>query len=455
MTSARSLHPEEVLLQKLLKEPEFPAMLLDDQYRILASHGSYQEYTRLPENAGKRHCYEISHGFSHSCDHYGVFCPLKAAMLSGKSERGLHIHTSSRGREYVDVQVHPVTDFSGRRRFLEVIRPVSLASPEPLPAGLVGSSPAFLHMLDLLVCAARQPYPILLSGESGTGKELVARAIHESGDRANGPFVPVECAGLVPTLFESEMFGHKRGAFTGAFADKKGLLDAAHGGTLFLDEVSEIPLPLQVKLLRVLESFSYRLVGSTEFRQTDFRLICATNRNLHSSVVAGSFRQDIYYRITAFPITLPPLRERRGDIPLLVQALLTRISRRRMFIQAEAMTSLESYRFPGNVRELQNLLERACAMASGDTLTLQHFPDLHGPPEDLLCPDCRHAETSWPGMRPGEILPLEEMERRYLRYALAVHRGSRADLAQQLGIGLRTLFRKLQDMGDTGKIPES
>jgi DNA-binding NtrC family response regulator len=279
---------------------------------------------------------------------------------------------------------------------------------------------------------------VLLLGESGTGKELVAQAIHESSEHAGGPFVPVECAGLTDTLFETELFGHEKGAFTGAIGRKVGLIESARGGTLFLDEVGDIPLGIQVKLLRLLETGTYRRVGGTEPLEADFRLICATHRDLPAMVANETFRGDLYFRISVFPILLPALRERLEDLPLLVDALLRRIpSAVGKRLSPEALHCMEHYAFPGNIRELRNFLERASLLADDENILAQHLPQ--------VCHEsrCRRA----PGLFLGnEILPLDELERRYLQGVVARYEGDRKELAALLGVSERTLYRKLQGL---------
>jgi len=300
--------------------------------------------------------------------------------------------------------------------------------------GLLGSSEVIKHIQDTITKLARSQAPVHISGESGTGKELVARAIHDFSPRNPGPFVPVECSGLTETLFESELFGHEKGAFTGAQYRKDGLVDAARGGTLFLDEVGDIPLSMQVKLLRVLETGTFRRVGSVDAQQVDFRLVCATHRKLWDMVAAGTFREDLYYRISMFPIHLPALRERIQDLPVLIETHLARIdSPRRLRMHADTLACLQVYAFPGNVRELRNILERAVIMTDGDVILPEHLP------EHLLCSG---KGVSGKGAS-GEIMTLEEMERRYLRQVMAQFQGDRHDLARQLGVSDRTLYRKL------------
>jgi two-component system response regulator HydG len=287
-------------------------------------------------------------------------------------------------------------------------------------------------MLELVRRVAPSGTAALLLGESGTGKELVAQAIHQQSGCGQGPFVVVECSGLTETLFESELFGYEKGAFTGANQRKIGLVESASGGTLFLDEVGDIPLSLQVKLLRLLETGTFRRVGGVETLRADFRLIAATHRDLKTMVERGSFRRDLYYRLSVFPIDLPALRERREDIALLADTLLTRLAPGRAYTLSEAARSrLQAYDYPGNIRELRNIIERAMLMADGDTLLVEHLP-----PE--LAND---ASAAMPGV--DTIVPLETAELRYLQWALAHHNGDRKSLARQLGISERTLYRKL------------
>src|SRR5215467_12163076 len=241
---------------------------------------------------------------------------------------------------------------------------------------ILGRSPAMTKVFELVRKAARSDANILVLGESGTGKELIARAIHANSPRATQPFVPVDCASLPEPLLESELFGHEKGAFTGAVKAKRGLIEVADRGTLFLDEIAELPLTLQAKLLRVLHERQLRHVGGTAQIDVDVRVVSATNRDLREAAAKGQFREELYYRVNVIAITLPPLRERAGDVQLLVQAFLKRYGAdRSLTIEAEAMAVLERYRWPGNVRELQNVIERACALAEGERITSRDLPD--------------------------------------------------------------------------------
>src|SRR5574337_893739 len=243
---------------------------------------------------------------------------------------------------------------------------------------IIGRSPAMAQVFELVRKAARSEANILIVGESGTGKELVAHAVHVNSRRDAQAFVPVDCASLPEQLLESELFGHEKGAFTGAVRTKPGLMEVAHRGTLFLDEIAELPLGLQVKLLRALQERQIRRVGGTREIGVDVRLVSATNRDLRELVVKGKFREELYYRVNVIPIVLPPLRERKGDIALLAHTFLRKYGQGREVplkgFEPEAMQILEAYAWPGNVRELQNVIERACVLAEGETIAARDLP---------------------------------------------------------------------------------
>ncbi|MBF0368956.1 MAG: sigma 54-interacting transcriptional regulator [Magnetococcales bacterium] len=427
-----------------------PAILLDSTFQILAANEAYQEELGGEKSLEGLHCYEVSHGFDRPCDEAGECCPLKASMESEHAERMLHVHQSTKGCEFVDVEIRPIRDRRGKARYyLEILRPTLVASAEPTPVGLVGKAPAFNQMLELVQRVAKEQTTVLLLGESGTGKELISRAIHEGSDRSKKPFVPVECSGLADNLFESELFGHKKGAFTGAYFDKPGLIEAAHGGTLFLDEIGEVSAQIQVKLLRLLETQTFRRVGSTEAKYVDFRLICATNRNLAEMVKTGLFRKDLYYRISIFPIQLPALRDRREDIGLLANSLLRRYPGKKNYsLSKEALSCLGEYAFPGNIRELQNLLERARILASGHQLKPMHFPGICGEAAPVAFSQAHdfqnHTTDEESLFQIKGVQTLEAVEALYMRHILATFPGKREALAKKLGISLRTLVRKIK-----------
>lgn len=422
------------LLSYLDTLPE-PRIVLDRDYTILGANRAYLDHYHVGDApvAGRR-CHEVSHRFSRPCDEEGESCPLKTSLKSGQPQRVLHIHHTPRGDEHVDVELTPIHNEAGEiEYFVEMIHTVRTASATA-EGKLVGRSPAFKHMLHQVTRAAPSQADVLLLGESGTGKELVAHAVHHASRRNEGPFIAVDCSSLPENLFESELFGYEKGAFSGASQRKQGLVEAANGGTLFLDEVGDIPLGMQVKLLRLLETGTYRRVGGIEPLRADFRLVAATHRDLKQMVADGTFRRDLYYRISTFPILLPPLRERIEDLPLLIETLLKRVSQnRKLTIHPAALLCLSGYDFPGNIRELRNLLERASLLVDSEILLPIHFPD--------PCEEKGTAARS--GKRLGKIMTLEEMERDYLGWQLRHSGLGRRELAERLGISERTLFRKL------------
>ena len=357
---------------------------------------------------------------------------MRKARESRVAERMLHIHHTPRGPEHVDVELRPILDEHGVViAFVERMNRITLASAQPQQQGLVGRSAAFKVALEGLKRAAPAQIPVLLQGESGTGKELFARALHLGSPRAEGPLVVVDCTGLTESLFESELFGYEKGAFTGALQRKTGLAEAAHGGTLFLDEIGEVPLAMQVKLLRLIESGSFRPVGSLRTVHSDFRLVCATHKPLREMAMAGTFREDLYYRISGFPIRLPSLRERAEDLPLLIDTLLQRIAGTAApQIAPQALRVLQAYPFPGNIRELRNVLERARLFADDGVIRSQHLPPEIG--GEGMATQVRHAGLD---------------ERARLAHALESFSGSRSELAKHLGISERTLYRRLKEIG--------
>src|SRR3989475_848080 len=304
---------------------------------------------------------------------------------------------------------------------------------------LVGSSPAMQRIKDVIGKVAVTDSPVLIEGESGTGKELVAAAIHRLSARAKGPFIPVNCSAIPRDLLESEFFGHVRGAFSGAVADALGLFRGANEGTIFLDEIAELPPELQVKLLRVLQEMSVRPVGSTKAHPVDVRVIAATNRNLEQAMHAGTFRQDLFYRLNVIRIQLPSLRERREDISSLVNHFIRRFNKRLRRdvkgISADALSALSGYDFPGNVRELENLIERAFAMGSPDHITLADLSSLTARPSVA------------PSMAGSTVPTLAEVEKELILRALAVYNNDKEEAARALGISRRTIYRRLKEYG--------
>lgn len=416
-----------------------PAIVLSPEYRILAANSAYRYIYRGQTDILGRHCYTVSHRYSLPCDQSGETCPLRESQAAGEARRSLHLHHTPQGREHVDVEIVPLRDSKGRLQyFVEIMRHTRIAATRPGSAELVGISPAFNRMLELVQRVAPTQTTVLLLGESGTGKELVTRALHEASNQAKGALVPVDCSGLTETLFESELFGYEKGAFTGANSRKQGLVEAATGGTLFLDELGDIPLTMQVKLLRLLESGTYRRVGGVEPLEAHFRLVCATHRPLQTMLKNGEFRQDLYYRISTFPIHLPALRERQADLPVLTETLLQRIfPDQTPRLSEAALACLQDYDFPGNIRELRNLLERAALLSDNGVILPQHLPE--------ICAQTQAPAAPENPLFNGDILPLADMEKHYLRWAAQQHKGDRASLADKLGLSERTLYRRLRE----------
>jgi len=303
---------------------------------------------------------------------------------------------------------------------------------------LVGSSAAMKSLFDSLELVAPTSSTVLVTGDTGTGKELVARAIHYNSPRHEGPFVLVNCGAMPETLIEAELFGHRRGAFTGAHADRKGKFEAADGGTLFLDEIGEIPLGLQPKILRVLQSGEIDRLGADRPIAVDVRIVAATHRELEKMVEDGEFRQDLYYRLAVVPLRVPSLKERREDIPLLVEHFLQRMRERTgragLELPPEAFAALGRYDWPGNVRELENLIERLVVMSREDTLDLNHLP--------AKFREGANRESRF--QLPEEGLVLEELERDLILQALRRHQGNRTRAARDLGLTRNTLLYRMQ-----------
>ncbi len=428
-------------LVSFLDEQAEPRIVMDAEYRIVAANRAYAEAFAPGGSVAGRHCYEVSHHFTAPCDQAGEPCPLRMSQESGDVQRVLHLHHTAHGEEHVDVETTPIRDEAGKIiYFVETMRVLKQASGSPAAEGLVGRSASFKRMLSLAMRVAPTNATVLLLGETGTGKELVARMLHETGKNAGGPFVAVDCSGLTESLFESELFGYEKGAFTGALHRKTGLVESARGGTLFLDEVGDIPLPQQVKLLRLLESGTYRRVGSVETLRADFRLICATHRDIDRMVEEETFRRDLFHRISTFPIHVPSLAERVEDIPLLADSFLKRVAvGQNLRLSDSAIEALKRRRYLGNIRELRNLIERATILADGEAISERHFemetPSTSEPVE--------RGEISSDSFVIDTLLPLDEVERRYLDWTTHRFTGERSELAKQLDLSPRTLYRKL------------
>lgn len=429
-------------MRNVLDSYDDPAVLIDADYNVVATNGCYDfRFGRLDEQKSAK-CFALSHGYRRPCDLEGETCPMQAARSSGKRATVLHIHNTPQGKEHVGIDTIPITDGEQNAYFIEVMKPIREVSAEPIANKMIGRSRVFNEMVELIQRVGRTDANVLLTGPSGAGKELAAQALHSVSLRASKPFVTVECSGLTDSLFESELFGHVKGAFTGATQSRPGLVQSANGGTLFLDEVGDVPLHLQVKLLRLIETKTFRPVGDSTPCATDFRLVCATHKNLQEMVTRGAFREDLFHRISTFPITLPSLAERREDLPLLVKSILLRLDDSLpLQLTDEALALLARQSFKGNIRELKNILERAVILRTGDeigadvlarSLSLLPGADGAGDAQDLMA--LARQRTS-----------LEQLEQYYLSSLLDCY-GDKAEVAAVAGCSLRTLYRKLEQL---------
>ncbi|MEW6310517.1 MAG: sigma-54 dependent transcriptional regulator [Pseudomonadota bacterium] len=387
---------------------------------------------RLPDGSGLELVQHIQQQYPH----------LPVAMITAYGSLDTAISALKAGA--FDFVTKPV-DLNRLRELVSTALRLRPSTPEvPSDSRLLGNSPPMKTLRKQIGKLARSQAPVYISGESGSGKELVARLIHEQGARAERPFVPVNCGAIPSELMESEFFGHKKGSFSGAIEDKPGLFQVANGGTLFLDEVADLPLPMQVKLLRAIQEKAVRVVGGAQEVMVDVRILCATHKDLASEVAAGRFRQDLYYRLNVIELRVPPLRERREDIGLLADVMLKRLAAEcgepPARLTADALAKLESYRFPGNVRELENMLERAYTLCeddqikAGDLRLAEAVPAADGQENNLAQID--NLEDH-----------LEEIERKLIMQALEETRWNRTAAAQRLGLTFRSMRYRLKKLG--------
>ncbi|MEW6262614.1 MAG: sigma 54-interacting transcriptional regulator [Thermodesulfobacteriota bacterium] len=419
---------------------------INTHWRVTAFNRRAQEITGYDKDEVLgRFCWDIF-----KSDLCRSACPLKVTLETGVTHMDQDVRIVGRfGRMSILVNTSVLKDRRDRViGAVETFRPVSAGSSlgvlesrggAPL---IVGQCPAVLKLLDQVPDVAAAGASVVIEGESGTGKELFARAIHNESPRAEGPFVAVNCSALAETLLESELFGHEKGAFTGAVNSRAGRFELARGGTLFLDEISEIKPEIQVKLLRILQEKVFERVGGTRPITMDARVIAATNRNLAKEVKAGRFREDLFYRLRTVPLRLPPLRERHEDIPLLVNhfvAKLNAVYRKEVRgVDPKVMTFFQRYAWPGNVREMEHVLEYAFVFVKGPVITMAHLPDMSDqPPKN-------------PSMSPA-LTPPEPWadEKRTILKALEKARGRRQEAAQALGISRSSLWRKMKIHGLT------
>ena len=412
-----------------------PAGNLNDAYRLAETQPFDLCLTdmRLPDGNGIELVKFMQQHFPH----------VPVAMITAHGDMDSAIDALKAGA--FDFVSKPV-DLQVLRSLMDTALRLGDRSP-PQPQRLIGDSRAMQTLRNTITKLARSQAPVYISGESGTGKELVARMIHDQGPRADNPFVPVNCGAIPAELMESELFGHKKGSFTGAASDKPGLFKAAAGGTLFLDEVADLPLHMQVKLLRAIQEKAVRPVGSEMETGVDVRILSASHKDLASLVDAERFRQDLYFRLDVIDLVVPPLRDRPEDIPYLcghiLQKLAARVGATTPVLSASAQSSLVSYRFPGNVRELENILERALTLCEGSEIQDTDLRLSSAPAEDAARADVQE-ESPWPDDLDSV---LENVERQTILNALEEARWNKTTAAKNLGISRRTLRYRLEKLG--------
>ncbi len=426
-----------------------PFVVIDRGFKIIAANRNYLKhygFSQSEEVVG-RYCYEVSHHVDAPCSHHGEHCPLETVFETGQASQVMHIHYDrTGGEEHVQLHSNPLFGNDGEVLYVgEYIYPVSKPGDESM---LIGRSQPMLRLAGLLQRVAPTQTSVLLLGESGVGKERVAQYLHHYSTRAGMPFVIVDCSTLGENLIESELFGHEKGAFTGANNRKKGLFEVADGGTLFIDEIGELPLALQTKLLRVLETGTFRRLGGTDYIRVNVRVLAATNKNLKEMSEQGTFRQDLYYRLSAFPVHIPALREHADDIPALAEHFLLNFEEgdRLAPIPPDVIETLLGYEYPGNARELRNIIERAAILAYGEEILR---------PEHIVFEEGRSTTTG-----AGESFIMSNnnllvrrngrLNEEAVMRALVESNGHRAHAAQLLNVSERTLYRYVQRLRDNG-----
>lgn len=434
----KHLAPQVLDLMEIIDQP---FVLIGRDYRIVAANTRYcRTYDTTPEAVIGRYCHQVSRHRDLPCHLAGGDCPHRQVFEGGESHEVIHTYYDSCGHlERVRIHGHAVRDVNGNLLLGVILTPLPRCDGPPGQTRMIGKSRRFTRTLDELERAARCDAGVLLLGESGTGKELAANMLHTYSERANRPLITVDCTTLTEPLFESELFGHERGAFTGCTGRRSGLAQLADGGTLFFDEIGELSIPMQAKLLRLLDTGHFRRLGGQDVVQTNCRILAATNRDLAGMVDRGEFRADLYYRLACITIRLPPLRERREDIPQLAAALLDEINTRQgkaCRLTQEARLRMERHDFPGNVRELRNRLRRAAAMCS-DGLIGANDLDI----DDDANASPHHADVSAASMT---VKSLETLEAEQIGDLLKRFEGRRREVARALGVSERTLYRKLK-----------
>jgi len=447
-------------LQSIIDATDNGFVVIDKDYNIVAANKAYcTSYGIDSEEIIGHKCHQVSHHSDVPCHLNGEDCPHKKVFETKEPHQVLHIHFDHNNEEeHVRIKGSPVYGTDGRLFLGEAIFPITKSDELSCDKQrMLGTSPSFLACVEEMAGAASSDVPILLNGESGVGKELAAKFIHNKSDRKAHPFISIDCASISEGIFESELFGHERGAFTGCVGRRHGLIESAENGTLFLDEIGEVPLALQGRLLRALDTGYYRRLGGREDLYVDVRIICATHNNLRKMVELGTFRTDLYYRIAGISITIPPLRERRSDIEPLIKAMLERTKSHNGSsgrVSEDALKILQHYDYSGNIRELQNILQKAVALSTSglitaDLLQLNNFANVYINP----LADRRKTSRDPKATTPNTNRSLTDVEATHIESLLHQHDGHRARVAEELRISERTLYRKLKqyNLQDVGK----
>ncbi|MCB1735753.1 MAG: sigma 54-interacting transcriptional regulator [Gammaproteobacteria bacterium] len=436
-----------VPIDSLLATHDEPCMVLDTDLRILAANQPFLRSFQLDKgDVLGQPCKQLLHDIPGVDQPHRVGCRHEEILETGEAQSFIcRLRGSRIPSTLVRVHCTRVMDDAGKALLMQTLRPLEGEIDGVSRSGMTGDSPAMMQLLDELAHAAAKDLPVLLQGESGTGKELSAEFIHNASARKNLPFLTVDCTVLGADLFESELFGHEKGAFTGSTRTKRGLFELADGGTIFLDEIGEIPLSIQPKLLRALESGSFRRVGGTKQHQVNVRLVCATNRDLWSMVQARQFREDLYYRIAVFTIDLPPLRDRLDDIPALSRALLSRLrgpEGQEIEITPAALAKLRSHDFPGNIRELFNVLQLAYALSLDGRIDVPHIR--YQASSGMMMVDPPPTPVITEDTELNGLSARDKAEAQRIRQTLDGCQGNRREAAEQLGMSERTLYRKIK-----------
>lgn len=438
-------------LQSIINAADNGFVLIDKNYNIVAANDAYCKTYGVDSDEIRGHkCHQISHHSDVPCHLNGEDCPHKKVFETQAPHQVLHVHYDHKNEEeHVRIKGSPIYGTDGELYLGEAIFPIAKSDDMGCDKQrMLGTSPIFIACIEEMAGAATSDVAILLNGESGVGKELAAKFIHNKSKRRAQPFVSIDCASISEGIFESELFGHERGAFTGCVGRRNGLIESAENGTLFMDEIGEVPLALQGRLLRALETGNYRRLGGREDLHVDVRIICATHNNLRKMVEQGTFRADLYYRIAGISITIPPLRERRSDITPLVKSMLEKMNATNgsaAQITDEALDLLQNYDYPGNIRELRNILQKSIIVSTNGLITpellqLNNLSSIYVNP----LADRRRQSRATKAINPSTNRSLTDVEASHIESLLHQHNGHRARVADELRISERTLYRKLK-----------